>query len=47
MELGGMNLREFKKDTKYDQFRIDTSLWIAKKMIEALKLLHDLGWVHR
>uniref|UniRef100_A0A914CPJ5 Protein kinase domain-containing protein n=1 Tax=Acrobeloides nanus TaxID=290746 RepID=A0A914CPJ5_9BILA len=47
MELGGMNLRELKKDTEYDQFRIDTSLWIAKKMIEALKLLHDLGWVHR
>uniref|UniRef100_A0AC35UAN3 Protein kinase domain-containing protein n=1 Tax=Rhabditophanes sp. KR3021 TaxID=114890 RepID=A0AC35UAN3_9BILA len=47
MSMCGPNLRELKKSTEFDKFSPITSFWIAKKMICALKTLHNFGWIHR
>uniref|UniRef100_A0A914RE43 Protein kinase domain-containing protein n=1 Tax=Parascaris equorum TaxID=6256 RepID=A0A914RE43_PAREQ len=47
MDLCGRNIRELKKSLKEDRFSMTTSLWIMKKMILALRFLHQLGWIHR
>lgn len=47
MQLGGLNIRELKKERREDAFTIPTSLWIVKKMVAALKVIHENGWVHR
>ncbi|KHN84366.1 putative serine/threonine-protein kinase [Toxocara canis] len=47
MDLCGRNIRELKKSLKEDRFSMTTSLWVMKKMIQSLRFLHQLGWIHR
>ncbi|CAD6188169.1 unnamed protein product [Caenorhabditis auriculariae] len=47
MEKCGMNVRDLKKTTEFDRFSIGTSMWILYKMIDAMKTMHTLGWLHR
>jgi len=47
MELHGSNVRDIKKMTMYDRFSLPTSLWIFKKMLEAIAFVHQHGWIHR
>ncbi|CEF65232.1 Casein kinase I [Strongyloides ratti] len=47
MSMCGPNIRELKKATEYDRFSPTTTFWIMKKMVDALKVLHEFGWIHR
>lgn len=47
MELCGSNVRELKKATSIDRFSLSTSLWILKKMVQAVEFMHRNGWIHR
>uniref|UniRef100_A0A0N4Z8F4 Protein kinase domain-containing protein n=1 Tax=Parastrongyloides trichosuri TaxID=131310 RepID=A0A0N4Z8F4_PARTI len=47
MPLYGPNIRELKKSLSSDHFSLKTSLWLMKKMIGIIKILHAFGWVHR
>uniref|UniRef100_A0A0N5CBV4 Protein kinase domain-containing protein n=1 Tax=Strongyloides papillosus TaxID=174720 RepID=A0A0N5CBV4_STREA len=47
MSMCGPNIRELKKATECDRFSPTTTFWIMKKMVDALKILHDFGWIHR
>uniref|UniRef100_A0A0K0DSN1 Protein kinase domain-containing protein n=1 Tax=Strongyloides stercoralis TaxID=6248 RepID=A0A0K0DSN1_STRER len=47
MAMCGPNIRELKKATEFDRFSPTTTFWIMKKMVDALKILHEFGWIHR
>uniref|UniRef100_A0A0N4ZWU1 Protein kinase domain-containing protein n=1 Tax=Parastrongyloides trichosuri TaxID=131310 RepID=A0A0N4ZWU1_PARTI len=47
MSMCGPNIRELKKATEKDRFTPTTTFWILKKMIDALRVLHEFGWIHR
>ncbi|EFP10822.1 hypothetical protein CRE_11558 [Caenorhabditis remanei] len=47
MEKCGSNLSDLRKATPLNRFSIPTSLFILSKFIEALQMMHTIGWLHR
>ncbi|CAI2349969.1 unnamed protein product [Caenorhabditis sp. 36 PRJEB53466] len=47
MEKCGENLTDLRKATPLNRFSVATSLYILSKFIEALQMMHSIGWLHR
>uniref|UniRef100_A0A8R1DY46 Protein kinase domain-containing protein n=1 Tax=Caenorhabditis japonica TaxID=281687 RepID=A0A8R1DY46_CAEJA len=47
MEKCGENLNELRKATPLNRFSITTSLYTLSKFVEALQMMHSIGWLHR
>uniref|UniRef100_A0A1I7UCR9 Protein kinase domain-containing protein n=1 Tax=Caenorhabditis tropicalis TaxID=1561998 RepID=A0A1I7UCR9_9PELO len=47
MEKCGDNLSDLRKATPLNRFSVPTSLFILSKFIEALQMMHSIGWLHR
>uniref|UniRef100_A0AC35FZR6 Protein kinase domain-containing protein n=1 Tax=Panagrolaimus sp. PS1159 TaxID=55785 RepID=A0AC35FZR6_9BILA len=46
MEPLGPTIRDLKKSLSADRFSISTSLWVAYKMMECMKFIHQNGYIH-
>lgn len=47
MEKCGDNLSDLRKATPLNRFSAPTSLFILSTFIEALQMMHSIGWLHR
>lgn len=46
MQALGPSIRDLKKRIIADRFSKKTSLWVCRKMIQALEFVHSIGMVH-
>ncbi|KRX27241.1 putative serine/threonine-protein kinase, partial [Trichinella nelsoni] len=47
MTLAGKNLTELRRSTKHRKFTLETTINLGIQMLEALRDLHEIGYVHR